>query len=373
MSKRDYYEVLGVSKDASEADIKKAYRKLARKYHPDVNPGDKEAEGKFKEAAEAYDVLSDSQKKARYDQFGHAGTDPQGGFGAGGFGGGDFGGGFGDIFDMFFGGGGRRQGPQKGDDLRYDLDISFEEAAFGLEKDIKIPRWENCDQCKGTGATPGTDAKTCPTCHGSGQVQFTQNTPFGRFVQSKTCQQCHGEGKIIEKPCKQCQGRGKVRKNKKIHVKIPAGVDTGSRLRISGEGEPGAKGGPPGDLYVFIQVRKHKFFQREGNEVICEMPLSFVQAALGDEIEVPTLDGKVKLKIPEGTQTGTHFRLKGKGIPSLRGYGRGDQHVIVSILTPTKLSEKQKELLKEFAELSGETPQSGGKGFFERMKDAFTG
>ncbi len=372
MSKKDYYEVLGVSKDASEADIKKAYRKTARENHPDVNPDNKEAEAKFKQATEAYEVLSDSQKKARYDQFGHAGTDGQGFGGQGG--GADFGGGFGDIFDMFFGGGGgQRRGPQKGDDLRYDMEISFEEAAFGVEKDIKIPRLEDCGKCKGSGAAPGTEAKTCPTCHGAGQVQYAQNTPFGRIMQTRACQGCHGKGKIIEKPCRECQGKGKVRKNKTIHIKVPGGVDSGTRVRVNGEGEPGAKGGPAGDLYVFLNVRPHKFFQREGNEVICEISLSFVQAALGDEIEVPTLDGKVKLKIPEGTQTGTHFRLKAKGIVSLKGYGRGDQHVIVKVVTPTKLDDKQKAILKEFANLSGENPQDGGKGFFDRMKDVFGG
>lgn len=379
MSKRDYYEVLGVAKGATDAEIKKAYRKLARKYHPDVSQDNKEeAEAKFKEVSEAYEILSDSEKRSRYDQFGHAGTDPNG-FGAGGFGGAgaDFGG-FGDIFDMFFGGGAggaRRSGPQKGGDLRYDMELSFQEAAFGLEKDIEIMRTENCDECGGSGAAPDSQVKTCPTCHGSGQIQYTQNTPFGRIVQSRTCNSCHGEGKIIEKPCPACHGRGKVRRNRTIHVKIPAGIDNDSRMRVAGQGEPGAKGGPPGDLYLFIRVRPHKIFARRGNDVYCEVKINFPQAALGDEIEVPTLEGKAELKIPSGTQNGTTFRLRNQGIPDVRGYGRGDQHVRVIVKVPTKLTERQKELLREFSEISGDKPVevTGGKGFFEKVKDAFMG
>lgn len=377
MSKRDYYEVLGISKDATEQEIKKAYRKLARKYHPDMNPGDKEAEAKFKEVTEAYEVLSDPEKRRQYDQFGHAGMNGQGGFGGfegfGGFSGADFGG-FGDIFEMFFGGGGRRRnGPVKGADLKYNLDITFEEAAFGVEKDIAITKNETCGKCAGTGAAPGTKPRTCDVCHGSGQVQYAQNTPFGRFVQTRTCDKCHGSGKIIDQPCLSCHGEGIVRKQKKIHIRVPAGVDTGSRLRVSGEGEPGLRGGPPGDLFVYVRVKAHKIFTREGNDVICEIPISFPQAALGDEIEVPTLDGKVKLKIPEGTQSGTYFRLRGKGIPDLHGYGRGDQHVKVVIQTPTKLTEEQKNLLRKYAATFGEHPQGVEKGFFEKMKDAFMG
>jgi molecular chaperone DnaJ len=374
MSKRDYYEVLGISKDASEADIKKAYRKLARKYHPDVNPGNKEAEASFKEAAEAYEVLNDTEKRSAYDQFGHGGA--QGGFGGGGFEGFEGGfGGFGDIFDMFFGGGGgggRRKGPQKGADIRVDLDIDFKDAAFGIEKDFNIPRTEECETCNGTGAEKGSDVKTCDSCHGKGTINVAQNTPFGRIVNSQTCHKCNGEGKIIEKPCKTCHGKGKVRKTRKIHVKIPAGVDTGSRLRVTGEGETGERGGPPGDLYVFINVRADKTFVREGNDVICEFPITIAQAALGDEVEVPTLEGKVKLRIPEGTQTETYFRLKGQGIPSIHGHGRGDQHVKVVVETPTKLTDEQKEILKQFADARGEvTPKGVEKGFFDKVKDAF--
>lgn len=379
MSKKDYYEVLEVEKNASEAEIKKAFRKLARKYHPDVNPGDKDAEAKFKEINEAYEVLSDSQKRAQYDQFGHAAFGQgagEGGFGGyggfGGFGGADFGG-FGDIFEAFFGGGQRRRGPAKGADLRYNMDMTFEEAAFGLEKDINVPRTESCGECKGTGAAPGTSPVTCSKCNGTGQLQFAQSTPFGRFVQSRVCDQCHGEGRTVEKPCHECGGTGYVKRTRKIHVKIPGGVDTGSRLRVTGEGEPGEHGGPHGDLYVYIRVKPHKIFKREGNDIITEIKVSFPQAALGDEIEVDTLDGKVQLKVPEGTQSGTLFRLKGKGIPDLHGYGRGDQHVKVDVVTPSKLNEEQKDLLRRLAETMGESPAGIEKGFFEKVKDAFMG
>lgn len=375
MSKRDYYEVLGVERGADEATIKKAYRKMAMQYHPDRNPGNKEAEEKFKEANEAYEVLSDANKKARYDQFGHAGVGGNGQGGFEGFSGAGFGGFddiFGDIFDMFGGGSGRRRnGPQKGADLKYEYTISFEEAAFGADKEISISRHENCDTCHGTGAKPGTDKKTCPQCKGSGEVRYAQRTPLGQFVNVKTCEACHGDGTIIEQPCDTCKGGGKIRKDRKINIKIPAGVDTGSVIPLRGEGEPGTKGGPTGDLYIVLRVRPHEIFQRDGNDVICEIPITFVQAALGDEFVVPTLDGKVKYKIPEGTQSGTIFRLKGKGIPNLRGYGRGDHYVKVIVEVPKKLNDRQKDLLKQFADQMGEDVHEQRKTFFDKVKDVF--
>jgi len=376
MAKRDYYEVLGVSKDATTDEIKKAYRKLARQYHPDANPGDQNAEAKFKEINEAYVVLCDPEKRAGYDRFGHADPNGQGFGGFGGFGGGfgDFGG-FGDIFDMFFGGGGRRRtGPERGSDIRTDIEISLKDAAFGLEREIKVPRVETCGTCGGSKAAAGSKPQTCSTCGGTGQVQYSQSTPFGRVVQSRTCDRCHGTGKIIDKPCPTCRGTGQVRKTRNIKINVPPGVDNGSRLRLAGEGEAGVRGGPPGDLYVYIHVKPHRIFQREGDDLICEIPVSFAQAALGDELDVPTLDGKARLKIPEGTQSGTIFRMKGKGIPHLNGYGQGDQHVRVKVITPTKLSDKQKELLREFNRIDSERQHgSGDKSFFEKMKDAFMG
>lgn len=381
MAKRDYYEVLGVSKDASEQDIKKAYRRLARQYHPDVNKDDPTAEEKFKEISEAYQVLSNAEARERYDRFGHAAFE-RGGAGAGGgdpFGGfGGFGGfeGFDDIFDMFFGGGGggRRHAnaPRKGADLRYDLELDFKDAAFGLETEITIPRTETCDHCHGNQAEPGTPIRTCPDCGGSGEVRQVRQTAFGRFVNVQPCQRCRGEGKVVETPCTKCRGVGTVRRERTIQVKIPAGVDDGHRLRLAGEGEAGERGGPPGDLYVFIRVRPHEFFRREQNDVYCEVPISFVQAALGDEIEVPTLQGTAKLKVPEGTQSGTRFRLKGHGIPDVRGYGRGDQYVVTRVVTPTKLSSKQRELLREFARVGGDQIE-GEKGFIHRVKEALKG
>lgn len=376
--KRDYYEVLGIDKSSSDADIKKAYRKMAKQYHPDVNPGDKTAEAKFKEVSEAYEILSDPQKRARYDQYGHAGTDPNGfgGFEGGGFGGFDFGG-IGDIFESFFSGsgfGGRssksKRGPQKGADLKYAVEIAFEEAAFGVEREININRMENCVTCNGTGAKPGTSASTCKHCNGTGQVQVKQSTPFGQFVNVKTCDVCHGEGRIITDPCGSCGGKGKIRKSVKIKVNIPAGIDDGQTISLRGEGEPGTRGGPAGDLYITVRVKAHALFQRQGTDVVCDIPITFVQAALGAEIEVPTLDGKVRYTVPEGTQTATVFRLKGKGIPFIRGGGRGDQYVRVNIEVPKKLNEKQKAILREFSEQLGDDAHEQRKGFFEKMKDA---
>ncbi len=372
--KRDYYEVLGVGKDASEDEIKKAYRKLARQYHPDVNK-EANAEEKFKEVKEAYDVLSDAQKKASYDRYGH--QDPNQGFG--GFDTSGMGG-FGDIFDMFFGGGGGRRAnpnaPRKGSDLQYSLQIEFTEAIFGKEVDVEIPKEAECDTCHGSGAKPGTSVETCKTCNGTGQQEVVANTPFGRIVNRRVCQTCEGKGKVVKEKCGTCRGTGRVRVRRKIHLSVPAGVDDGAQLRVSGEGEPGANGGPPGDLYVVLRVKDHEFFEREGNDIYCEVPINFGQAALGDEIEVPTVDGRVKLKIPAGTQTETFFRLRGKGVPHLRGNGRGDQHVKVKVVTPTKLTDRQKELLREFsglAESNGSEAAHTDEGFYDKMKRAFRG
>lgn len=376
MNKRDYYEVLGISKGASKDEIKKAYRKLSKQLHPDINKEPDAAE-QFKEVKEAYETLSDDQKRSHYDQFGH--TDPNQGFG----GGGDFGGGFGgfeDIFNTFFGGGGgggRRRdpnAPRQGADLQYTMTISFEEAAFGKETDIEIPREETCEKCDGSGAKAGTKPETCKHCHGAGQLNVEQDTPFGRIVNRRVCHYCNGTGKEIKHKCSTCGGAGKVKKRRKIHVKIPAGIDEGQQMRVTGQGEPGVNGGPQGDLYVVFHVRSHEFFERDGDDIYCEMPINFVQASLGDEIEVPTLHGRVKLKVPPGTQSGTKFRLKGKGVPNVRGYGVGDQHIIIRIITPTKLSEKQKQLLNEFAEISGNAPIGDQeKSFFSKVKRALKG
>lgn len=382
MSKRDYYEVLGVSKTATQDELKKAYRKLARKYHPDLNKDNAEAAEKFKECNEAYSVLSDEQKRAQYDQFGHAAFENGGMGGGGGFGGAGGFGGFGgsgmeDIFDMFFGGqggrGGRssKAGPQRGADLRFDLEISFEEAAFGLEKEINLYRDEVCDHCHGEGAEPGSKVETCPECSGSGYVRFTQNTMFGQMVNERPCSRCKGEGKIISEPCKECRGKGTVKRNKKLKVKIPAGVDNGSRLRVSNEGEAGAKGGPSGDLYVYLYVKPHKFFERDGTTVLCEVPINIVQATLGADIKVPTLDGQVTMKIPEGTQPGKVMRIKGKGIPSLRNSSRGDQLVRIKVVVPTKLSDKQKDALRKFADISKDNINPEEKSFMDKVKDFF--
>lgn len=356
MSKRDYYEVLGLSKGASKDEIKKAYRKLARQYHPDVNKA-AGADEKFKEISEAYEVLSDDNKKAYYDQFGHA--DPNQGFGGGGgFSSANFGGGFGgfeDIFSSFFGGGGgRRQdptAPRKGDDLQYTMTITFEEAAFGGEKEVQVTKEENCETCHGTGAKEGTKAETCSACKGSGQITIEQNTPFGRVVNRRSCTTCRGTGKVIKEKCSSCRGHGRVDKKVTLKVKIPAGVDNGQQIRLSGKGEAGINGGPAGDLYVVFRVKPHEIFIREEDDVYLDMPITFAQAALGSEIEVPTLDGKVMLKIPAGTQTGTKFRLRGKGIQNVHGHGKGDQHVIVKVIVPKKMTSKQKELLREFSDM----------------------
>lgn len=380
--KRDYYEVLGVSKGASDDEIKKAYRKLAKKYHPDMNPGDKEAEAKFKEVNEAYSVLSDEQKRARYDQFGHAGVDPN--YGAGGpggpFGGFDMGDiDLGDIFGSFFGGGGfggfggggaRRNGPQKGESLRANLTITFEEAAFGCEKEINLNRTEECDACHGSGCQPGTTAETCPDCRGTGVVRVQQRTGGFAFSSTAACTRCRGTGKIIHSPCKSCGGSGSVKKSKRITVTIPAGIDDGQAVSLRGQGNAGKNGGPAGDLIVGVRVKPHPQFRRDGTTVLYEQPVSFFQAAMGAELEIPTIDGKVKYTLPAGTQTGTTFRLRGKGIPELRGRGRGDQYVTIRVQVPTSLNSEQKEALRVFAQAMGEEvpEESGLKGFFDKRK-----
>ena len=374
--KRDYYEVLGVSRGASEDEIKKAYKKMARKYHPDLNPGDKTAEEKFKEVNEAYEVLSDADKKARYDQYGHAGVDPN--FGAGGFGGGfdgsfDFGD-LGDIFGSFFGGGfggGRRtnpNAPQRGESIRMSIAISFEEAAFGCEKAVTVERYETCDTCHGNGCAPGTSPEVCPDCHGTGTVQVRRQTPMGVFATSSPCPKCGGKGRIIHQPCKDCRGSGMVRKKKTIQASIPAGIDNGQTISLRAQGNAGKNGGPAGDLLIVVSVRPHEIFRREGTSVLCEAPITFTQAVLGAELEIPTIDGKVKYTIPEGTQSGTTFRLKGKGIPGLNGRGRGDQYVTVYIETPRNLNREQKEALKKFSESLGEKNYEEHKSFFGKFK-----
>ncbi|HHV38392.1 MAG TPA: molecular chaperone DnaJ [Tepidimicrobium sp.] len=372
---KDYYEILNVSKDATEDEIRSAYRRLAKKYHPDLNPGDEEAEKKFKEINEAYEVLGDPEKRQRYDTFGHAGVNGQEGFGQG-FGG--FEDIFDDIFDMFGGGFGgqssrraRRRGPTRGSDLRYDLSLKFEEAVFGVEKEIQIRKAEACGTCGGSGAKPGTGKETCSKCNGTGEVRYAQQSPFGQMVRVATCDQCHGEGEIIKERCSTCSGTGKVIKNKKIKVKVPAGVDTGSIISIRGEGEPGERGGPAGDLFIYVSVEEHEIFTRKGNDIYFKVPISFVVAALGGEIEIPTLEGTITYDIPEGTQTGTRFRLKNKGVPNVRGVGKGDLYFDVEVEVPRNLTDKQKELLIHFAKEGGEIPKEGKKGFFGKMKDVF--
>ena len=376
MSKRDYYEVLGVEKGASEADLKKAYRRLAMKFHPDRNPDDEKAEEKFKEATEAYEVLTDANKRAAYDQYGHAGVDPNMGAGGGGFGGGNFSDIFGDVFGDIFGGGGRggRSSVQRGSDLRYTLELDLEEAVRGTSVTIRVPTLVACETCDGSGAKKGTTPVTCTTCGGHGQVRMQQ----GFFSVQQTCPRCHGTGKMITDPCNDCHGEGRVEKQKNLSVKVPAGVDTGDRIRLAGEGEAGVNGGPAGDLYVVVSVREHKIFQRYGKNLYCEVPISFADAALGGELEVPTLDGRVKLKIPEGAQTGKLFRLRGKGVTPVRGGSPGDLLCRVVVETPVNLTKRQRELLEELrqtleAEGSSQSPRAkswfdGVKNFFEDMK-----
>ncbi len=381
MAKRDYYEVLGVAKNASDEDLKKAYRKLAMKYHPDRNPDNKEAEEKFKEAKEAYEMLSDAQKRAAYDQYGHAGVDPSMG-GMGGRGGpegfGGFAEAFGDIFGDIFGGaaagrGGRGGGRQvyRGNDLSYSMDITLEEAAAGKDTQIRIPTWNECEVCQGSGAKPGTSAKTCPTCNGAGVVRIQQ----GFFSVQQTCPHCHGSGKVIPDPCGTCHGRGKVKTNKTLEVKIPAGIDDGMRIRSAGNGEPGTNGGPPGDLYIEIHVKKHPLFERDGDDLHVQVPISFAKAALGGELEVPTLlAGKVSFDVNEGTQAGKTFRLKGKGIKGVRSGYPGDLYVHVNVETPVKLTEHQRKLLKELDESltkGGDKHNPNAKGWFDKAKAFF--
>lgn len=376
MAKRDYYEVLGIDKNADEATIKRAFRQQAKKNHPDLNPGDKEAEERFKEVNEAYQVLSDPQKKAQYDQFGFDG--PQGGFGGGygdfsGFGGAGFGG-FEDIFSSFFGGGARQanpNAPRQGDDLRMDVTISFEEAAKGCEKEVNVVRDETCENCGGTGAKPGTKPATCPDCHGTGQVTQIRNTAFGRIQNVTTCPKCRGTGKIVSDPCPKCNGRGKKRTSRRRTVKIPAGIDNGQVLTIRGQGGAGENGGPNGDLLIVVNVRPHKLFKRRDYDMYLDLPITFTQAALGAEVDIPTLDKPVKYNIPEGTQPGTVFRIKGEGIPYLRGSGKGDLYVTAKVEVPRKLSDHQKELLRQFDGESTGNEYQEKKNFFERLRDAF--
>ncbi|WP_050606821.1 molecular chaperone DnaJ [Clostridium niameyense] len=379
MASKDFYEVLGVEKGASQEEIKRAFRKLAIKYHPDKNKGNKEAEEKFKEINEAYQVLSDPDKRSKYDQFGTADFNGAGGFDSSGFGGFDFSdlGGFGDIFDSFFGGGfssGRRRpdGPQRGADIEYTINLTFEEAVFGAEKEISINKHDNCDTCNGTGAKPGTSAKTCDKCGGTGKIKVQKNTILGSMVTVTTCDKCNGTGKVIENPCHKCNGTGRVKKNKKIKVKIPAGVDTGNVIPLRGQGEPGVKGGPAGDLYLNIQVAHHNTFKRKGFDIYIETHISFAQAALGTEIKVPTVDGSVKYDIPSGTQPGTIFRLRSKGVPRVNSNSRGDQYVTVVVDIPKKLNNKQRDALLMYMEASGENVSGKGKdSIFHKFKKGF--
>lgn len=384
--KRDYYEVLGVEKTASDDEIKKAYRKMAKKYHPDLNPDDKTAEAKFKEVGEAYEVLSDKQKRARYDQFGHAGVDPSYGGGQGGYGRyqqysqgdfGDFGDIFGDIFSGFgFGGSTKARnpgGPIRGNDTQVRIQLTFMEAAKGCKKEITIQRLERCTDCGGSGAKSGTQPETCPECGGSGQVRVQQRSPFGVIQTVKACSRCGGKGKIIKDPCKTCNGMGKVRHNRKLSVDIPAGINDGQTFIVRGQGDDGSNGGPTGDLNVTVSVKEDPIFQRDNFDVWVEIPITYTQAVLGDEIVVPTIDGKVSYNVPEGTQSGTTFRLRNKGVTYVNGKGRGDEYVRVSIEVPTNLTAKQKEMLRDFESSTGEKNYAKRKGFFDKIKDAFKG
>ena len=376
-NKRDYYEVLGVSKTATDAEIKKAYRRLAKENHPDLHPGDKEAEARFKEANDAYEILSDSDKRSRYDQFGFAGVDPSyaaqngGGFGGGFDGGFDFGD-LGDIFGSFFGGGfggaRSRTGPQRGESLRTGLTITFEEAAFGCEKEVALERVEQCPDCKGSGAAPGTSPETCSNCGGSGAVQQRRQTPMGVFATTGPCPRCGGKGKTISSPCKSCGGTGQIRKRKTVKVSIPAGIDNGQIISLRGQGNAGKNGGPAGDLQIVVSVQPHQLFRRDGSDVYCDAPITFTQAVLGGDLEIPTIDGKVSYTLPEGTQTGSTFRLKGKGIPNVNGRGRGDQFVTVHIETPRGLSREQKEALRKFSETLKEHNYKERKSWFDKFK-----
>ena len=371
-SKRDYYEVLGVEKNASDAELKSAYRKQAKKYHPDLNKDNTDADKHFKEVNEAYQVLGDADKKGQYDQFGHAAFDPASGGGGSGFGGAGGAGGFGDfgdIFESFFGGGTRQRnnnGPVRGNDLRYNMEIAFEKAAFGLKRDVKIRRSENCGECAGSGAQKGTSKRTCSTCNGTGQVRQQRQSAFGNFVNVVPCQTCGGKGEIIDTPCNSCRGTGKAQKTRTISVNVPAGIDNGQVITLRGEGDAGVKGGASGDLQIAIYVKAHKYFKRDGYNLYLDMPISFIDATLGRDLEVPTLDGKLKYKIPEGTQTGTTFRLKRKGIKYLRSEVHGDLYVKIIIETPKKISEKQKSLLREYEALT----KSKSKSFYDKVKDS---
>lgn len=377
-SKRDYYEVLGVSRGATDDEIKKSFRRLAKQYHPDANK-DQGTEARFIEINEAYEILSDPQKRAAYDRYGHVGVGSGAGMGGAGFS--DFGSfsSINDLFETFFAGTAgsqRRASSQRGADIRYELTISFEEAVFGCQKEIELPRWETCSNCRGSGAQPGTSTSRCPSCQGLGEIRRVQQSIFGQFVNVTMCERCRGEGRIITTPCEKCRGQGRVRNNRRVVVNIPAGVDDGINVRVTGEGEVSSRGGVPGNLYVVLTVKSHPFFKRQGNDIVYEMPISFTQAALGDEVEVPTIDGKsTMLKIPTGTQSGRSFRLKGMGVPVVHSSARGDEHVLVKVVTPTNLTQEQKQLLEEFARLEKEQSEQNDKNIFrnlfEKTKDVF--